>query len=100
MAYYKVTTYKLKSLGLRRNPNIMQFGKYWVIEPHPTYDNKDNGGIWVTNSLSNARKLKKYYEERYGMARIFECQIGDILYQNSYRTKTDKVKLAKEILVN
>ena len=59
-------------------------------------DNKDSGGIWVTSTLSNAKKLKKYFEERYKKARIFECEIGEILYQNAYRTKTDKVRLMKE----
>ena len=71
----------------------------WVNEPRPlSYDDKDYGGIWCCQKLSSARALKRYFEKRYGKARIFKCEIGEILFQNSYRTKTDKVKLINEIL--
>jgi hypothetical protein len=96
---YKVVTENMKSLGLRKNPNIMTFpiGE-WVKEPNPRMNNMDIGGIWCTRTLSNAKRLKKYYEEKYGVAKIFECEIARILYENSYRLKTDWVKLIKEIL--
>lgn len=97
---YKVVTEDLKSLGLRKNPNVMSFPLgIWVYEPlDPQYNNKDFGGIWCCEKLSAARALKKYFERKYGKARIFECEIGEILFQNSYRTKTNKVKLIKEAL--
>jgi hypothetical protein len=97
---YKVVTENMESLGLRKNPNIIVFPiSIWVKEFHPLEcNNKDWGGIWCCQKLSAARALKKYFESRYEKARIFECEIGKVLYQNSYRTKTDKVKLTQEIL--
>jgi hypothetical protein len=95
---YKVVTENLQSLGLRRNPNIMSFEiNEWVHETSPGIGKQDNGGIWCCEKLSNARRLKKYFEEKYTKARIFECEIGVVLYQNNYRTKTDKIKLNCEI---
>jgi len=96
---YKVVTEELKSLGLRKNPNIMTFpiGE-WVKEPNPVMGDggfRGIGGIWCCEKLSAARALKKYYERKYGAAEIFECEIGNILFRNSYRTKTDKIKLIK-----
>jgi hypothetical protein len=98
MIYYKVVTEELKSLGLRRNPNIMDFPLgYWIIEPTPVEGKGDKGGIWCCKKKSAARALKKYYEKRYGPALIFQCHIGEVLYQNSYRTKTDAIKLITEV---
>lgn len=97
---YKVITENMQSLGLRKNPNIMTFKiNKWSYEPDPDIGKQDTGGIWCCERLSAARALKKYFEGRYGKARIFECEMGVILYQNSYRTKTDKVKLIKEIIL-
>ena len=89
----------MRSLGLRRNPSIIVFPVgVWISEPRPLESNsKDWGGIWCCEKLSAAKALKRYFEKRYGIARIFECEIGNILFQNSYRTKTDKIKLTKEI---
>jgi len=97
---YKVVTEDLKSLGLRNNPNVMTFPiNNWVHEPSPKSGNGDSGGIWCTAGMGNARKLKKYYEgTRGGKARIFACEIGNVLYENSYRTKTDRVKLIAEVV--
>lgn len=109
MKYYKVVTYDLKSLGLRKNPTIMTFptGK-WVYEPNPTYDKGGyggTGGIWVANGLSQGKGLLRYMIKKsikennpyYAKCRLFEVEIGNVLYQNSYRTKTDRVKLVKEL---
>lgn len=70
----------------------------WIEEPIPMIGKQDSGGIWCCEKLSAARGLKRYFEKRYGRARIFECEIGNILFQNSYRTKTDKVMLIKEVV--
>jgi len=107
--YYKVVTKDLKSLGLRNNPTIMHFpiGE-WVYEPNPTYDKGGfggTGGIWVANGLSNAKGLLRYMKKKalkenvpkLLKCKLFEVEIGNILYSNSYRTKTDKVKLKKEL---
>lgn len=95
---YKVVTENMKSLGLRKNPNIMQFSiGEWSYETNPDIGKQDSGGIWCCERLSAARALKKYYEKRYGKAEIFECEIGVTLYKNSYRTKTNKIKLFRRI---
>ena len=96
---YKVVTENMQSLGLRKNPNIMTFQiNKWIYEADPDTGKQDTGGIWCCEKLSAAKALKKYFEKRYGKARIFECEMGEVLFQNSYRTKTDKVKLIKEII--
>jgi hypothetical protein len=107
--YYKVVTQDLKSLGLRKNPTIMTFpvGK-WIFEPKPTKDKGGwggTGGIWVANNIHDAKGLLKYLRKKalkenkpqFTKCRLFEVEIGNILYSNSYRTKTDKVKLIREI---
>ena len=97
---YKVVTEHMKSLGLRRNPSVIVFPVgSWVTEPRPLeLNDKDWGGIWCCEKLSAAKGLKRYFEKKYGKARIFECEIGEVLFQNNYRTKTDKIKLTKEVL--
>ncbi len=96
---YKVVTENMQSLGLRKNPNIMTFQiNKWIYEPDPDTGKQDTGGIWCCARLSAAKALKKYFEKRYGTAKIFECEMGVILYQNSYRTKTNKIRLIKEII--
>lgn len=98
--YYKVVTKDMKSLGLRKNPNIMTYrvGKWKYENPdNINYQSSDFGGIWVANGLSQARGLVRYLKKKSMGSRIFLVEIGDILYQNNYRLKTDKVKLIKEI---
>jgi hypothetical protein len=99
--HYKVFTSDLKSLGLRKNPNILQFAPG---ETHQLPDNQieegqgDWGGIWVTSNRSGAKKITEYMLEKYDIpCRIFEVQVGDILYQNNYRLKTDSVLLLAEV---
>jgi len=97
--YYKVVTEDMKSLGLRKNPTILTYPMLdWVVSPTMSFDKKDSGGIWCCEKLGAARALRKYFEKKYlKKTRIFECNIGNILYQNSYRTKTDKIYFIKEI---
>jgi hypothetical protein len=88
----------MESLGLRKNPNIIWYRMgEWFMDPVMHADNSNDGGIWCCEKLSAARALKRYYEKRYGKSRIFECEIGIILYQNSYRIKTNRIKLIREI---
>lgn len=73
----------------------------WVHEPKERidYSNKDLGGIWVTQTLSGAKSLVRYMKNKYKIStRLFECEIGKILYQNSYRVKSDKVKITNEVI--
>ena len=98
--YYKVVTTDLKSLGLRNNPTILSYPiNKWVYEKNKLLFNKsDNGGIWVTNSYSNAKGLSRYMLKKHKkQTRIFKCDIDGILYSNSYRTKVASVKLLYEI---
>lgn len=65
--YYKVVTTNLKSLGLRKNPNIMIFPlDEWVFEPidRIDYSKNDLGGIWVAQTLSGAKGLLKYMKNK------------------------------------
>ncbi len=93
--YYKVVTEDMKSLGLRKNPTILKYKiNEWVKSPTVKRNNEDDGGIWVVKMMSNANKLKKYMEKKYNKrCKIYKAIIWDILYENSYRTKTSKVKL-------
>jgi len=98
---YKVVTNNLKSLGLRRNPNILKYeiGRTKRLPKTKLLaGNTDWGGIWVTQNLSNAKTLQKYMQKKYNRhTRIFEVQIGKILYENSYRCKTNSIKLLREV---
>lgn len=97
---YKVVTEDMKSLGLRKNPNIITYElNKWKLEPTPAKGSIDSGGIWCCEKLSSAKTLKKYFEKRYGIAKVFECEIGEVLFENSYRIKTSKIKLIKEITI-
>lgn len=103
--YYKTVTKDLKSLGLRKNPNILTFSQeHWtVLDPkNIVLGPEDWGGIWVANTVGNAMKIMKYMCIKYGQdCRIFRVEIGHILYTaGSYRTKTDRVILTGEVFFN
>ena len=101
--YYKVFTSDLKSLGLRNNPNILQF------DPHQWYmlygddiipGKSDFGGIWVCSALGSANKLTKYMMEKHNIeTRTFIVDIDQILYRNSYRLKINGIYLKEEIKI-
>lgn len=97
--HYKVVTGQMQSLGLRRNPNIMTFTEsQWIYEINPQEGNSDYGGIWVARNIGGANTLKKYMLSRHNLnCLIFETQIGDILFENSYRIKTNRVFLIKKV---
>jgi hypothetical protein len=101
MFAYKVVTQKLESLGLRKNPNILKYhiSKWKFIHCFEVKRGKsDFGGIWVCKNISGANKLKKYMRDKYNQSvRIFKCKIGQVLYSNSYRIKTNAVYLSQEI---
>ena len=107
--YYKVVTHNNNSLGLRKNPNILNFPIGISVYEHNDldYSNNDYGGIWVTQTLSGARGLVRYMMKKsikennpiLSKVIIYKCEIGEILYENSYRVKTDKVKLIDTIKI-
>jgi hypothetical protein len=98
---YKVVTTELKSLGLRRNPYILTYPiDEWYILPDSWIEcgKGDWGGMWLSRVPSTAKRLKIYMKEKHNKeCRIFKSFIGGDLYHNSYRVKTDKLKMFEEI---
>jgi hypothetical protein len=98
---FKVVTEDLKSLGLRRNPNIREFtvGE-WMRLPDDELQagNSDWGGIWSALKFSGAKTLTKYILEKYNLpTMIFEVAVDLPLYANSYRVKSQGVILLREL---
>lgn len=96
-------TAELKSLGLRRNPNILTFipNEWYFLETKDIVEGiGDFGGIWVCNNLSGIKKLTEYMLKKHSIeTRAFIVNIDLILYQNSYRVKTNGVYLKEEIKI-
>ena len=99
--YYRVVTEDMKSLGLRKNPNIVQYKLGWIHElkfENIVPGKGDFGGFWACKKLSAAKGLRRYMQKKHNVnTRIFEAKIGTVLYENNYRTKTDSIMLTKEI---
>lgn len=99
---FRVVTEDMRSLGLRRNPNILTYpvGE-WFCLPRAQIkrDEGDWGGIWVAISVSGARRLQEYMQENYDCeTRIFLAYLRDVLHvAGNYRIKTSGVYLADEI---
>ena len=99
---YKVVTEDLKSLGLRRNPNIMTFAVCeWVLLPDdqvkPGMD--DWGGVWTALRSGSVKTLKEHCQRTWGMeTRGFLTAIHNPVFANSYRIKSQGVILLKEIV--
>jgi hypothetical protein len=98
---FKVVTENLESLGLRKNPNIIQYpiGRWYFLSQDKLKEGKnDFGGIWVARTLSNARGLKRYMQEKYSRkTRIFKTALDEILYSNDYRVKTRGIQMFEEV---
>ena len=98
---YKVVTQDMKSLGLRKNPNILQYklGEWTILDSdNIRVGSSDFGGIWVARTSGQARQLRGYMVKKHNTpTRIFEAELGEILHRTDYRIKTDKVKLLEEI---
>ena len=103
-AGYRVLTKDLKSLGLRKNPNIIQYPfRQWYFLPEEQLKrgNDDWGGIWVTRTLPAAKKLVDYMKQKHNVeTRLFKAAIDRILYANSYRVKTNGIYLMEELPTN
>lgn len=98
---FKVVTRNLESLGLRKNPNIITYplNEWYSLEPDQIVSGSQGfGGIWVARTLAGAKKLRGYIQDNYSQeTRIFQAALGEILYFNSYRIKTDKINLFQEV---
>jgi hypothetical protein len=100
---YRVVTNDMKSLGPRRNPNILTYpvGEWFYLSNSEVVPgNGDYGGIWVCKKFSGVKTLVKYMKEKYDIStRIFKAEFDKNLYSNSYRIKTNGVKLLEEIVL-
>lgn len=98
---YKVVTNEMKSLGLRRNPTIIQYPvNEWLYLPqeHLKKNKEDLGGIWVARRPGGARTIVNYMRKKHSTeTRVFKALLDDVLYANSYRVKTNGVLLFEEI---
>ena len=99
---YKVVTKEMKSLGLRKNPNIMTFPvNEWVtLTNEEIMEGKNDwGGIWTALHKNSIQTLKNYMKNSYGIeTRAFLTAMYEPLYANSYRIKSQGVILLKEII--
>lgn len=90
----------MRSLGLNNNPNILKYPfNEWFFRPEKNIvaDKNSLGGIWVCRNLGDANKIRKYMQENYNeKTRIFLATIDQILFFNSYRIKTNGIKLFEE----
>lgn len=96
---FKVLTSDMKSVGLLGARPLKYRHSKWTRPLEPLSDHpRKGGGLWAVKKLSHARQIKKYLKKKHGInARIFHCRIGKIIYQSSYRIKTDKVMLLAEV---
>jgi hypothetical protein len=98
---YKVVTDDMKSLGLRRNPNIMQYHpNMWITIPDEDIrrGSDDFGGMWLARTPGAAKVYQQYMRTQHDQAvRIFQTFVGDVLFVNRVRVKTDAVYLFHEI---
>lgn len=94
---YKVVTSGSESLGLRQNPNILTYpvGEWFELPEEDIKEGSDDwGGIWVARIPSKAQELVRYMKEQYGVeCVVYLAVLGDILFCNNGRVKTNKVFL-------
>lgn len=99
---YRVVTEEMESLGLRNNPNIIKYplGEWFALPSEEVEEgNGDWGGIWLARTPSRAKEYKKYMREKHGVeTRVFKAAMGEILFCNSGRIKTDAIFMFEEIL--
>ena len=98
---FKIVTQDMRSLGLRKNPNILQFriGEWYKLPKKDVEEGKgDWGGIWLCHALGSAKGLRRYMIKQYNQeTRIFTANYDKILFKNSYRLKTNAVRLLEEV---
>lgn len=106
---FRVTTPDGKSLGLRNNPNGVDYtdaisgqnGGKFSLPPDSIQEGEgDWGGIWVAPTLSAAKKYVDYMAKKHGIlgCRIFIVLLGEILFEVKHsRIKTDSITFIAEI---
>ena len=94
---YKAVKPNLESVGLARAIPIHYELDKWAY-PDKISDSKIRDGLWVGKHKGFISWLRRYVLLTRGyQIRVFECEIGIVLYETSNRIKTDKVKLIKEV---
>ena len=106
--YYKTVRADIRSLGLKRNPNILTYvpGQWTRLPKSQQEGGKgDWGGIWVATTPGEAKGLKHYAEvertkDKLKDCRIFATRIGKVLFENPRKTriKTDAVYFEAELV--
>lgn len=95
--YYKAVTLNLRSLGLRRVKPIQYRLEKWVFpRESPQQGEFTPGGLWVGKNKSFVNWLRRYMKEKYQRrVLIYECKVGETLFETTTRIKTTKVKLIR-----
>ena len=94
--YYKATKLDLTSIGLNR-AGIVQYKLGGWVYPDKVSSSPIRDGLWVGKNKGFINWLRGYNLKKYNRKiRIFECEIGNVLYETSNRIKTDRVKLLSE----
>lgn len=98
---YKVVTSDMRSLGLRHHRNILTYSQGgWLVLPDEWIEEggTDWGGFWSSRTKSIARRLREYVKETHNIdGRIFKAYLGTLLFYNTYRIKTDRIYLGREL---
>jgi hypothetical protein len=96
---YKVLTSDLTSTGLLHSTIVRYKPKRWNYPAEPPQHGKAGpGGLWANRTKSQAKQLQKYLKEKHSLDTvIFVAIIDRILYESSYRTKTNKLFLLEPI---
>jgi len=98
---YRVVTLDMKSLGLRNNPNIVEYSlNNWTypVEKDIVKGISDKGGLWAARTPGAARAYQKYMLKKHGQeTRVFKSLIGKVLFENNERIKTDKIFMFEEM---
>lgn len=89
----------LTSTGLLHSKIISYKPKRWNHPAEPVQKGKDGpGGLWCNKSRGQARSLQKYLKKTHGLDSIcFICIIDKILFESSYRTKTNSLFLLDQV---
>ena len=95
--FYKATKEDLTSVGLARAIPIQYYLNKWAY-PDKVSNSKIRDGLWVGRHNGFINWLRRYVWDTRGYEiRVFECEIGDILYETCNRIKTDRCKLTREV---
>lgn len=96
--FFKVLRRDLTSVGLLGATRMRYRFGVWNRPLEPLSDHPlKGGGLWVARKESDAWQRKKYLWKKHRVsARIFRCKIDRIIFENSYRVKTDGVFFTKK----